>query len=278
MTRSYSRVAGVALASVSALAISAGAPADAQVYNWTGFYIGANAGGLWGHSDVTSSVPCTATSLGGLSPGYFCTMTLGQANAAAVAAAGTGSLSGSGFTGGAQAGYNWQNGSTVLGLETDFGAFHFRGSQSVSANYPVSAHVSTANIFMVGTSVEANWLFTARGRIGWIVKPNILAYATGGLAVTQLEVANSFSDNHVPPAIGGGSNSATKLGWVLGGGLEWAFDKNWSAKVEYLYVDFGSATVNSTIFNPQPPGYSQAISTSADLTAQIARVGINYKF
>jgi outer membrane immunogenic protein len=279
MKRLHSRVAGAALASVSALAISAGTPAHAQSFNWTGFYIGANAGALWGHSDVTSSAPCTATSFSGANPGYFCTTTVGLANGAAVGAAGTGSLSGSGFTGGVQASYNWQNGNTVLGFETDFGAFHFRGAQSVSANYPVGAHVSTANTFTVGTSVEANWLFTARARIGWVVKPNILAYATGGLAVTQLEVANSFSDNHSSfPASGGGSNSATKLGWTLGGGLEWAFDKNWSAKVEYLYVDFGSVTVNSTILSPQPPGYSQAISTSADLTAHIARVGINYKF
>lgn len=291
MKRSYSRVAGVALASVSALAISAGAPAHAQTFNWTGFYIGANAGGLWGHSDVNSSAPCTATNFGPFPPpgpgGYFCTMTVGLANGAAVGAAGTGSFSGSGFTGGVQAGYNWQYGNTVVGLEADYGAFHFRGSQSVSANYPVNVGatgISTANIFTVGTSAEANWLLTARGRIGWTVNPNILAYATGGLAVTQLQVANSFSDNFArggfPGASGGGSNSATKLGWALGGGLEWAFDKNWSAKVEYLYVDFSSVTVNSTITHPAASlaGYSQALSTSADLTAQIARVGINYKF
>ncbi len=279
MKRSYSRVAGVALASVSALAISVGARAHAQAFNWTGFYLGANAGGLWGHSDVTSSAPCTAALLGGPNAGYFCTMTTGLANGAAVGAAGTGSLSGSGFTGGVQAGYNWQTGNAVLGLETDFDAFHFRGSQSVSANYPVFAHVFPTDTFTVGTSVETNWLYTARARIGWLVNPNILAYATGGLAVTRLEVANSFSDDHHPsPASGAGSNSATKPGWALGGGLEWAFDKNWSVKVEYLYVDFGSVTVTSKIFSAQPPGYSQAISTSADLTASIARVGVNYKF
>jgi outer membrane immunogenic protein len=252
------------------------APVEA-VYNWTGWYVGANAGALWGESDVTSSAPCTATSG---PPGYFCTTTNGVANGAAVGAAGTGSLSGSGFTGGVQAGYNWQNGQTVVGLEADFNAFHFRGSQTVSANYPVSGpNVGTGNVFTVGTSADADWLFTARGRIGWLVDPKILAYATGGLAVTQLKVANSFSDNYVPAATGGSSNSATKLGWVLGGGLEWAFDKHWSAKAEYLYVNFNSVTVNSIITSTRSGGgYAQAINTSADLTAQIARVGINYKF
>jgi outer membrane immunogenic protein len=249
------------------------APVEA-VYNWTGWYVGANAGALWGQSDVTSSAPCTAT---GSPPGYFCTTTSGLANGAAVGAAGTGSLSASGFTGGVQAGYNWQTGNVVLGLETDFNAFHFSGSQTVSAHYPVSGPlVGTGNVFTVGTSADADWLFTARGRIGWTVTPNVLGYATGGLAVTQLKAANSFSDDQ--GATGGGSNSATKTGWVVGGGVEWAFDKNWSAKAEYLYVDFGSVSVNSIITSPISGGYSQAISTSADLTANIARVGINYKF
>ena len=269
------------IASAADLPVKAPVAPVAAPYSWTGWYVGANAGGFWGHSDVTSNVPCTATSFFGPGGGYFCTTTTGLANGVAVGAAGTGSLSDSGFTGGAQAGYNRQNGNFVVGLEADIGAFHFRGSQSVSARYPVPViPIFGVHTFTVGTSVEANWLFTARGRIGWTVKPNLLAYATGGLAVTSLQVANSFSDdNGIPGASGAGSNSATKLGWTLGGGLEWAFDKNWSAKAEYLYVDFGSVTVNSTGTGTYAgTGYSQAISTSADLTAHIARVGVNYKF
>lgn len=267
----------IAAVSTTALTQIASAAPLAQPYNWTGFYVGGNAGGLWGESDVTSSVPCTATNFGPPG-GYFCTTTTGQANAAAVGAAGSGSLTGSGFTGGVQAGYNFQNGSTVFGLETDFGAFHFRGSQSVTAAYPVVVPpIGAGRSFTIGTSAEANWLFTARGRIGWAIKPNLLGYATGGLALTSLQVANSFNDTN--GTTGGGSNSATKVGWVVGGGLEYAFDKNWTAKVEYLFVDFGSVTVNSTVFRPQGlSGYSSAISTSADLTANIVRAGINYKF
>ena len=275
MKRLHSRFGGVTLASVSALAISAGAPAHAEAFNWTGFYIGGNAGTLWGHSNMTSGVPCTATFM---PPGYFCAtiFPILAMNAAAVGAAGTGSISASGFTGGVQAGYNWQNGNIVAGLEADFGAFHFHGSQSVSALYPI---LFPLNKFTVGTSAEANWLFTARGRIGWTVKPNILAYATGGLAVTRIQVANSFTDNNdVPGASGGGSNSAIKTGWVLGGGLEWAFDKNWTAKVEYLYVDFGSVAVNnSVITNPNYSGYRQAMHLGGS-DRPVARVGINYKF
>jgi outer membrane immunogenic protein len=277
-----SRTASLALASVSALAISAGTPTHAQVFSWTGFYIGGNAGGFWGQSDVTTGVPCTAGSFfPPTGPAYFCTATIGLANGLAVSAAGSGSLTNSGFTGGGQAGYNWQNGNGVIGLETDFGAFHFRGSRSVSAPYPVTTTPVTAGqIFTVGTDVEANWLFTLRGRVGWTVQPNLLVYGTGGLAVTNIQVALAFSDNNgVPGAVGAGSNSSTKLGWAVGGGFEYAFANNWTAKIEYLFVDFGPVTTSALVFHRGPgAGYSQAINTSADLTASIVRGGINYKF
>jgi outer membrane immunogenic protein len=253
--------------------------AEPAPYNWTGWYIGANAGAAWGRSDVTTTAICPA-----VTPWYFCRVGFGEANGAAVSAAGTGSLSDTGFTGGVQAGYNWQNGNIVLGAETDFGAFHFRGTQSFSAHYPVfGPFVSPTDVFTLTTSAEANWLYTARGRVGWAASPNVLVYATGGLALTRLKVANSFSDDQggfgSSGASGGGSNSATKAGWVLGGGVEWAFDRHWSAKAEYLYVNFGSVNVTSRIFHPGAgAGYAQAINTSADLSANIVRAGINYKF
>ena len=107
-----------------------------------------------------------------------------------------------------------------------------------------------------------------------------MAYVTGGLALTRLGVSNSFSDN-VPLGAGtaGSANaSATKAGWVVGGGLEYALIKNWSIKAEYLFMDFGKVTATGTIINTAGPGYAQGISTSSDLTAQVARVGVNYKF
>jgi outer membrane immunogenic protein len=268
------------IALASDLPVKAPPAPVAAPYSWTGWYIGLNAGALWGNSDVTSSAPCTATTT---PPAYFCGaagVSVGAANGAAVGAAGTGSLSDSGFTGGVQTGYNWQNGNIVLGLEADFNAFHFSASRFVTANYPVGGlQVGPADTFTVGTSTKANWLFTGRGRLGWTVAPNLLAYATGGLALTELKVGNLFSDSR--GASGGSSASATKAGWVVGGGLEWAFAKNWSAKVEYLYLNFGTVSVNALIVSPIPTGtvaYSQNINTSADLTAQIARAGINYKF
>src|SRR5262245_38579510 len=93
------------------------------IYSWTGFYAGLNAGGAWGSSDPATSVSCATVP--GFFP-YFCAGAIAQANAAAVAAAGTGSMSGSGFTGGGQVGYNLQNRNLVFGVELDVEAFNLR--------------------------------------------------------------------------------------------------------------------------------------------------------
>jgi outer membrane immunogenic protein len=252
-------------------------PAPA-VYNWTGFYVGANAGGAWGRSSANTSADCSNVTFNGQ---YFCGPTGGAANAAAVNAAGSGTIAASGFTGGLQVGYNWQLANLIYGVETDFGAFHLRGSRQGTGTYPVIfGPVAAGSSFAVNPSFSTNWLYTLRGRVGMPVSSNLMAYATGGLALTRLGVSNSFSDNAIGPP--GASESANrqkiKTGWSIGGGLEWAFAKNWSVKAEYLYIDFGKVTVTGTIVNPGLGGYSQGISTNSDLTAQMARIGVNRKF
>jgi outer membrane immunogenic protein len=246
---------------------------------WTGFYVGANVGGAWGHSDATTSVPCDAINS---PPGYLCDTTSITTNAAAVAASGTGPLSASGVTGGIQAGYNRQYNNLVVGVEADFGAFSLSGSRAVSALYPATFNVTAGQTYTVGSSFSTDWLFTFRGRIGWAT-PQWLLYATGGLAVTNLNVANTFSDNNVTAggagASGGGSASSDKLGWTIGAGAEFKLDRHWNVKAEYLYLNFGSVTAHGIITNPGfGPGYAQGINTAADLTAHVARVGVNYQF
>ena len=109
-------------------------PPPPAVYSWAGFYAGLNAGGAWGRSDAETSVSCGAV------PGfanYFCNPAAGQANAAAVNAAGTGSMSGSGFTGGGQVGFNYQIQRVVLGLEADSNYTGLSGSRTATAIPPV---------------------------------------------------------------------------------------------------------------------------------------------
>src|SRR6266545_637715 len=191
----------------------------------------------------------------------------------------TGSMSGSGFTGGGQVGYNFQNRNLVFGVELDVEAFNLKLSRQASARYPFSFLPGMAgSTFTVTSSLDTRWLFTARGRLGWAFD-SVLVFATGGLAVTDLRASHTFSDNYAPPfGAGAWSGSTTKTGWTAGGGVEWAAGRKWTVKVEYLYLNFGSVGAAGTIINPSAVGYANGISTSVDLTAHIARAGINFQF
>lgn len=258
------------------------APPTAPVFSWTGLYIGANIGGAWGRSNVTTSVDCGVPLLAGTGPLLCTDPVFGPANVAAVNAAGTGAINSSGITGGVQAGYNLQVDNIVYGIETDFGAFSLRGSRSAGGTL---APVGFGPAFTTGASVQTDWLFTFRGRLGWTT-PTWLFYVTGGLAVTDLKVGGMFAS----PALFGAAESASrtenKLGFAVGAGAEWALSRNWSLKAEYLFVGFGKVTASGFASVSGPPlvlggppfAYSQAISTIADLSAHVARVGINYRF
>jgi outer membrane immunogenic protein len=265
------------------MALKAPPPPPPPVFSWTGFYVGLNAGGTWARSDANTSVNCNVPFVGPPFP-YICDSTDGAANGAAVSAAGSGTMTASGFTGGIQAGYNWQGPNLIYGLETDFDSFHLRGSRQATGTYPVNFGFGFAGkSFAINSSFNTDWLYTLRGRIGVPVSSNLMAYATGGLALTRLGVSNSFSDNVIGSgltsnAAGSANGSETRAGWVVGGGLEYALVNNWSIKAEYLFMEFGKVTATGTIFNPSIAGYAQGISTSSGLTAQVARVGINYKY
>jgi outer membrane immunogenic protein len=247
------------------------APPPAAAYSWTGFYVGANAGYAWGHSDPASNFTCP---IPGACP-YINPVQL-----AAFSAAGTGSLSPNGFTGGGQVGYNYQNGQFLYGVELDIESFRLNATLAGGGLVPSGAGQSSA----VATSVGTDWLFTARPRVGWLVQPQLLLYATGGLAVTSLKVGNNVSDNcaavflcGLPNLAGASSTSGTMAGYAVGGGGEWAFCQHWSVKAEYLYVNFGSVSTTLTT-NLAGAAAPNTMTTSAKLNASIARFGLNYKF
>ena len=265
--------AGAAL--FSPLAIAADLPVKspgfggaAMTYNWTGLYVGANVGYAWGHSDTSSTISCPTGGCPVVNP----------INIQNIGIMSTGPISARGFTGGVQGGYNWQSGSAVFGVETDFNAFDLKGSRSGTA-----ASVTSLSVFSSTTSVNTDWLFTFRGRLGWSVAPTVLLYATGGLAVTEVHLANSYFNTPPGPAFptigpssGASSQAQTRLGWALGAGIEWAVGGNWSLKTEYLYADFGSVTTTANVTSGV--GNPDIFSTSASLKAHIARFGANYRF
>jgi outer membrane immunogenic protein len=258
------------------MALKAPAPPVAA-FSWTGFYAGLNAGGVWANSDAQTSLNCNVAP--GVPSPYICdSLGNGAAAAAAVNASGTGSINTSGFTGGIQAGYNWQGPALIYGLEVDFGSFSLRGSHQGTGAYPgfPASPLAFGNSFAISSSISTDWLFTFRGRVGAPLTTNLMAYATGGLAVTRLTVSDSFSDS--AGAVGSAAQTDSRVGWVVGAGLEYALVNNWSIKAEYLFMDFGKVTATGTITTPGLGGYAQGISTSSDLTANVARVGVNRRF
>jgi len=264
-------IAFTQIAAAADLAYKAPSPV-APVFTWTGWYIGANAGYDWNNNvDVSSSFSC---------PDLPCPINR-DTNLADISAASSQSISAKGFNGGIQAGYNWQTGSLVLGIESDVGIMNLSGQQSLTITSR-----SGLLTFSPSTSIGTDALATVRGRLGWAVAPTVLLYGTGGLAVTDPNVHNTFSDSVsnpntvIGPANGASSNERTRAGWTAGGGVEWAFAPHWSVKAEYLYADFGSIITTASVNAPNATisVTPNVFSTSVDVKANLVRVGINYLF
>ncbi|MGD9656267.1 MAG: outer membrane protein [Methylocystis sp.] len=151
-----------------------------------------------------------------------------------------------GVVGGAQIGYNYQfTPLFVAGVETDF-----QGSSVGSADQPF------------GASRSVGWFGTVRGRAGVsLLNSQLLLYGTGGFAYGDLSLNYGWL----------GSQTRTGTGWSTGGGLEYAFLPNWSAKVEYLYANIG-ADYGPTFAGPF------LIETEQRAHLNTVRAGVNYRF
>jgi outer membrane immunogenic protein len=164
---------------------------------------------------------------------------------------GNNTFSKDGFIGGGQIGYNAQYNWLVLGVEGDFDWTGLNGSGNDSLGNAINT--------------KTEWTSTATGRIG-AAFDRLLVYGKGGVAFAH--------DHSTLTDTFGGSASATNIrtGWTAGAGLEYALDRNWTAKVEYDYLGFGSEALN--LPTPAFPAYA----TNASLNVQEVKFGINYKF
>ena len=234
------------------------APMPAAAYNWTGFYIGGNAGYASGRSDPSTTTEFTPTN-------YWNSLSVPQVNAA-----GVGSVNHNGFVGGGQAGFNWQTGALVVGAEVEFDSFHLNASRTAGATY-----LCCAGSFQMTQSINTDWLFTARGRLGWAVN-NWLFYGTGGLALTNFSHQSVFADTF--GAAENVTDSSTKAGWVAGAGIEYGLSANWILRGEYLHLDFGSLSSISILGPVAVTGCNcTRMFHNANLTSDIGRFGIDYK-
>lgn len=188
--------------------------AVASVYNWTGFYLGIVGGGAWENGSGDPKMK-------------------------------------GGFVGGT-AGYNWQTGNVVFGIEAD-GAW---ADVSASATGPVA--VPGFGVVSTTLSSKTDAMGTVRGRIGWAVN-QVLFYGTGGYAW----IDNKLSLSALGVTV---SDSKWHSGWTVGAGVEAFFAPQWSVKGEYLYRSLGGETY-----------FSGALPTGT-LNLHTVQVGVNYHF
>jgi outer membrane immunogenic protein len=234
------------------------APFIAPVFSWTGFYIGGTFGGHWDKDNISGVAdPVGFTAIG--------------ATPALLDSAITGSLHPNGFIGGGEIGYNWQANNYVFGLEVDANAISGDDERTITGMPLVAAGLDTAD-FVTDTAKEI-FLATFRGRLG-VTFDRALLFATGGGAWGTLQTTDAFGGVG-GTVVGSTSNTTNRLGWTVGGGLEYAVTYNLTIKAEYLYVDLG----NFNEATPPIAGFPNTdIAFTHAYTESIARIGFNYKF
>lgn len=233
-------------------------PPVVEVWNWTGFYIGGNVGYSWGNSRDTSTLTNGA--------GTVLFTSVDRANM-------------DGVIGGGQIGYNWQMQNWVWGLEADIQGSDQKGSRDFLCPTGICTPPFGVIAVFPGPAVPVNlnqkldWFGTVRGRVGVLATPKVLFYATGGLAYGEVRTAETIG-----AAAFGFSNSQTRAGYTVGAGVEGAIGGNWTAKLEYLYVDLGRVSGSFQTTIPALFGGVLSSNYSSRVTDNIVRVGLNYKF
>ena len=221
--------------------------------SWAGFYLGVHGGYGWKQDDFSQSEAFqlqTPQSINGIRS--------------------------QGAVYGGQAGYNWQFGRAVTGLEIDFSAADIKGSNGVTETVPFGGGAFTTSITL-GERVK--YLGTARARLGWLPTDNVLLYGTAGLAWERLDTTSTSSQIITPgptTQIVSLRTPVDKFGWVAGIGAEVMLGSpNWIGRVEYLHYDLGQTATSSTTI--QAGGFRD-VSPAGSQHIDVVRAGVSYKF
>jgi outer membrane immunogenic protein len=288
-TGAYVKKLGVASVVIAAVALSAPVrAADFPPYSvakgpiiggfdWEGFYVGGHVG------SATDNVSFTQTSVGWSD---LVSLAVGPIPATNVNTGEAGSLGSTSVTGGLQIGYNWLiPGPFLVGIEADISAAGLSSTTLTSpAGDPAAVASWTDKLDVYGS---------VRTRLGWVAD-NWLFYGTGGFGwaydkFTRKQLTAPFDPFNAPyvdiNALKAGTvvtNSHLRPGWVAGAGVEWAFARTWTVKLEYLHFDTASETLSGGHFNASTTPLIQASSSvtgsQGDLTIDTVRVGLNHTF
>lgn len=198
-----------------------------------------------------------------------------------------------GFLGGAQVGYNVQQGSFVFGVEADIAATDMTDSSGFGGAGSIvvaSAGLLDLEIAEVALDVETsgeieselNWLSTLRGRFGFAVD-RVLVYGTGGVAFGDMDIAANLTtsisgtvelvnteiiDIDIPANTITGTGGGLLVGYTIGAGLEYAISDNWAARLEYAYINFGDVEI----------GFDDGSSAELEVDMHLVKGGVNYYF
>jgi outer membrane immunogenic protein len=217
-------------------------PPPPPMFSWTGFYIGANAGLSAGNFNET----------GGYYDPYAYNYEWNSARS-------------SGFSGGGQIGFNYQFANNiVIGVEADFQGSTLKGTYE---NYDYEGY------YGYKSASKVDWWGTARGRVGYAFG-NILPYVTGGFAYGHTKTSGYYYDDGYTSSA---QLSGTHVGWTVGAGLEYALTHNLTVKIEYLYTDLGTKTVNG-VYVMDDNGYDPSYYTKVKTQFSTVRAGLNWKF
>jgi len=242
-------LAGVAAASAADLDLPYKSAPPAP--SWTGFYIGANGGA--GTGTTQTNINLGGATIAGLG-------TLGAVGLTVPLP----SYSLTGFLGGIQAGYNWQTGPFLLGVEGEFDGSTFQGS--------------TSCVVVLACSAKSEWVGDIAARLGVVAFDKALLYVKGGAA--WADSRHSLSENITLGGVGASLNASandTAVGGLLGFGIEYGFLPHWSAKIEYDYIQFANQNVNATL-TASTTATTVTLPLQITESEQFVKAGVNYHF
>jgi outer membrane immunogenic protein len=218
-------------------------------HDWSGGYLGAHLGYAWGEADFKDD-----TYNGGVDP-FPVVNWDADADGALL---------------GLQAGYNWQHGRLVWGVEGEIGYLDIDDSKLQPGIDPFGDPYDASG------TVDGDWYAGLSVRVGYAFERALL-YAKVGGVYTRTKLG--FVDQCITAPCGPGLVDASqRVGWgyQLGAGLEYALAESWTVKAEYAYMDFGSTTISGTAEGVGFEGNS--VRVDSDLVLHAFKVGMNYRF
>jgi outer membrane immunogenic protein len=245
-------------------------------FSWTGFYAGLNAGVNVSQRTVRPSLYVTDPT------SYYTPAIMAEYNPGSFGA------HRNGFIGGGQIGFNYQINTWVLGGEADFMGSTLRARGSAIRTLGIDPITTEPSSIAISNRLQQNWLGTVRARIGYAFDRSWL-YVTGGLAYGSVKSSTEMvlTDNLASGRAvfnWAGHNDQTKLGYAVGGGVEYALSDQWIIRGEYLYYNLGKITSpmagTTAVFDGVTDANTEAFAgvTRGAIAGSIVRAALSYKF